>query len=51
MKPSSMESSLEGLMMRPQNFSVNDGEGIRTVLFLQSVPCGASGVQILSALQ
>lgn len=38
MNPSNSASALEGLMMRPQNFSVNDGEGIRTVLFFAKCP-------------
>lgn len=38
MAASSFTKNQSGFMMQPQNYSVNDGDGIRTVLFLSGCP-------------
>ncbi len=43
--------SVHGYFMEPQNFSVNDGNGIRTVIFLLDVPLDVSGVLIQKVIQ
>lgn len=39
--------SMSGYFMEPQNFSVNDGNGIRTVIFLLAALLDVNGVQTL----
>lgn len=34
-----------GYIMQLQNYSVNDGDGIRTVIFWRAARCGAPGAQ------
>lgn len=42
---------MKGYLMQLQPFSVNDGDGIRTTIFLQAVLYIANGVLILKGLR
>lgn len=43
--PNTKEKSVQGVIFNIQHYSIHDGPGIRTTVFIKAAPCGASGVR------